>query len=133
MPCHRDPNDSGNLFLLAFFVVGAAIAVVAALPLVILTMICVHYCGSCLCDAVLLHNIIFPCTASRAYGKLAFCGILNLTLAFLHKGTISYLGVVDILKVFRDRFKRVIAKTLSALNVLHMILGVERHIKSLEL
>jgi hypothetical protein len=58
---------------------------------------------------------------------------LNLTLAFLCKGVTSYLQVEDVLEVFCDRLKCLLAKALPTFNVLGAILGVERHVEPLEL
>ncbi len=65
--------------------------------------------------------------------ELAFCAILNLTLVFLCKRAIGYLRVEDVLKVFCNRLKYLVARVPPALNILGAIHGVERHVEPLEL
>ena len=59
--------------------------------------------------------------------------LLDLTFAFLCQGAICYLQIKDVLEVLCDRLKRLIAKTLAALDVLHPVLFVEGHIEPLKL
>jgi hypothetical protein len=116
------------LFLLAFVVVGAMIAVATTLPPVILTMI--HLVTSAyvaVAHVTLFCNMmgIFLEPLLNRVAQLAFCAILDLALAFLCKGIIGHLQAVNILELYPDRLKCLIAKTSTALNVLCTILRVE--------
>jgi hypothetical protein len=59
--------------------------------------------------------------------------ILDLMLAFLCKGAICHLQIINVLKVLCNRLKRLVTKISSTLNILHAILRVEGHVKPLKL
>jgi hypothetical protein len=59
--------------------------------------------------------------------------MLNLMLMVLCKGAISHLRVKIFLKVFCNRLKHLITKTLPTVNILCAILRVEGHVEPLEL
>jgi hypothetical protein len=124
------------LFLLAFVIVVATIAVVPTLPLLDLTIISLATPSMvALTSMMLARNTVdlLLIMLLRHVAELTFCAILNLTLMFLCKGAVGYLQVENVLKVFCNRLERLVAKTLPAFNVLGAILGVERHVESLEL
>jgi hypothetical protein len=124
------------LFLFAFVVIVAAVAVVATLPLVVLMIVClVMPATAAVTSMTLFHDTmdLLLIMLLEGVAKLAFFAKLDLALTFLCKGAIGYLGVEDILKVFCNRLKCLIAKVSSTLNVLCAILRVERHVEPLKL
>ncbi len=64
---------------------------------------------------------------------LASDALLDLTLAFLPQGAICHLQIKNVLKVLCNRLEHLIAKTLTALDVLCPVLFVEGHVKPLKL
>jgi hypothetical protein len=124
------------LFLLMFVLLGVAIAVVATLPLVVLTMIrLVMSATVAVAQVTLFCNTmdVLLVTLLECVMKILFCTILDLMLRFLHKGAISHLQVENVFKVFCDRLKYLIAKALSAFDILCVILRAERHGEPLKL
>ncbi len=124
------------LFLLGFVVVGVVIAVVVTLLLVVLMMIrLVTSATAAVTRVTLFHDTMdfLLVTLLEGVMKLAFCTMLNLTHAFLRKGAIGNLQVENVLEVFCDRLKCLIAKASSAFNIFCIILRVERHVEPLEL
>jgi hypothetical protein len=76
------------------------------------------------------HLIVLP---PERLTHLMLHAMFDLALAFLGKGDICFLQVKNILEVFCDRLKHLIAKTLSTFNILRVILRVEGHVKPLKL
>ncbi len=124
------------LFLFALVVVVTLTAVIMILPLLVVTMI-----------LVALHTVatVTPLTLFRDMADLLIASLpelmthlashamLDLMLAFLHKGAICYLQIKNVLEVLCNRLKHLVTKMTSTLKILCVILRVEGHIEPLEL
>jgi hypothetical protein len=122
------------LLPLAFVVVVAAIAVVATLPLLVLTIVRPAL-PAMVAVTPMFRDMedLFLITLHECVAEIAFCVILNLMLAFPCKGAMGYLQVEDVLEVFCNRLKSLVAKVLPAFNILCAILGVVQHVEPLKL
>ncbi len=124
------------LFLFALTVVAMMTAVIAILPLVVMMIILVALPAVATVTSLTLFRDtadLLVVLLTELVMHLTSHAMLNLTIVFLRKGAIYYLQVKNVLKVLCNRLKRLTAKTQSTLNKLCAILGVEGHIKPLEL
>ncbi len=124
------------LFLLALVIVVMMTAVIAILPLVVVTMICVALPAVATITPLMLFSdmvdlliVLLP----ECMMHIAPHAMLSLTLAFLCKGAICNLQIKNFLKVLCNGRKRHVTKMLPTLNILCAILRVEGHVEPLEL
>ncbi len=123
-------------FLFAFVVVVMTTAVIAILPLVVVAIVLIASPAVAIVTSMtsfrhMADLLIIPLVQFVMH--FASHALLDLMLAFLCQGAICYLRIKNVLKVLCDRLKRLIAKTLAALDVLHPVLFVKGHIKPLKL
>jgi hypothetical protein len=124
------------MFLFAFVVVITMTAVIAILPLVVMVIVLVALPAVAIVTSVILfHHMVGLLIAPLAQlvTHLTSHALLILTLAFLCQGANCYLQIKNVLKVLWDRLEHLIAKTLTALDVLHPFLFVEGHTQPLKL
>jgi hypothetical protein len=111
-------------------------AVIAILPLVVVTMIRVVLPAVATITPLTLFrdmaNLLVVLLPERMTHLMPHT-MLNLMLAFLCKGAICYLQIKNVLKVLCDRLKHLVTKTLPTLNIVHAILRVEGHVEPLKL
>ncbi len=95
---------------------------------------CLACCGNRhLCDVVPSHGRPSHCTACAVHGAYRVSCVARFDAQFFCQGAIRYLQIKDVLEVLCDRLEHLVAKTLTALNVLCPVLWVEGHVKPLKL
>ncbi len=122
--------------LVALVVVVTTTAVIAILPLVVVAVVLTASPAVATVTSVTLfcHKadlLVVP--LARFMMHLTSHALFDLMLMFLCQGAICYLQIKDVLEVLCDRLKRLITKTLAALDILCPVLFVEGHIKPLKL
>jgi hypothetical protein len=113
------------LFLLMLVIVITMTAVVAILPLVVMAIVLVALPAVATITSVMSFRhtaVLLIVPLAQFVMHLASHALLNLTLAFLHQGAICYLQTKNVLKVLCKRLERLVAKTLTALNILRPVL-----------
>jgi hypothetical protein len=124
------------LFLFVFVVVITTTAVVAILPLIVVAIVLVASPAVAIVTSVtsfchMADLLIVP--LAQFVTHLASHALLDLTLAFLCQGVICYLQIKYVLEVLCNRLERLVAKSLTALDVLCPVLFVEGHVEPLKL
>jgi hypothetical protein len=111
-------------------------AVVTILPLVVVAIVLVASPAVAIVNSVtsfrhMADLLIEPFAQFMTH--LASHALLDLMLALLCQGAICYLRIENVLEVLCDRLKRLIAKLLATLDVLHPVLFAKGHIEPLKL
>jgi hypothetical protein len=123
-------------FLLVLVILIMTTAVAAILPLVVMAIVLVASPAVAIVTSMIsfCHTVdLLTVPLAQFVTHLASHAFLNLTLAFLLQGAICYLQIKNVLKVLCGRLEHLVAKTLTALNVLCPVLFVEGHVKPLKL
>jgi hypothetical protein len=128
----RGPNLP---FLFAFVIVIMTTAVIAILPLAVGAIVLVALPAVAIVTFVTLfhhttHLLIVLLVQFTTH--LTSHALLDLT-AFLCQGAICYLKIKNVLEVLCNRLKHLVAKTLTALNILSPVIFVEGHVEPLKL
>ncbi len=123
-------------FLFAFVVVITTTTIVVILPFVVVAIVLVAVPAVVIVTSVrsFRHTadlLIKP--LAQFVTHLASQALLDLTFACPCQGAVCHLRIKNVLKVLCNRLKRLVAKTLTTLDVLCPVLFVKGHVEPLKL